>query len=119
MILAGGDGKRLLPLTRKITGDDRPKQFFSVLDGGTLLGQTRDRVRRMVSPRRTLVVVTRTHERFYADQVTSLHSLSVLVQPCNRGTTPSPESIRNRFNSYGTSIQIDPTLFGTGRNRPA
>src|SRR2546422_10730915 len=25
VILAGGDGKRLLPLTRRITGDDRPK----------------------------------------------------------------------------------------------
>lgn len=89
VILAGGDGKRLLPLTRKISGDDRPKQFCSVLDGGTLLDQTRHRVRRMVSPRRTLVVVTRTHERFYADQVTSLHSLSLLVQPYNRGTTPA------------------------------
>jgi len=27
MILAGGEGMRLRPLTRRITGDDRPKQF--------------------------------------------------------------------------------------------
>jgi hypothetical protein len=27
VILAGGDGKRLLPLTRKLASDDRPKQF--------------------------------------------------------------------------------------------
>ena len=31
LILAGGDGKRLLPLTRRIAGDDRPKQFCAVL----------------------------------------------------------------------------------------
>jgi hypothetical protein len=37
VILAGGDGKRLLPLTRRITGDDRPKQFCSVMGKDTLL----------------------------------------------------------------------------------
>jgi hypothetical protein len=31
MILAGGDGKRLLPLTRKLAGDDRPKLFCTVM----------------------------------------------------------------------------------------
>jgi mannose-1-phosphate guanylyltransferase len=31
VILAGGDGKRLLPLTRKLAGDDRPKQFCAVM----------------------------------------------------------------------------------------
>ena len=40
VILAGGDGKRLLPLTRKLSGDDRPKQFCRVLASETLLDQT-------------------------------------------------------------------------------
>jgi hypothetical protein len=31
VILAGGDGTRLKSLTRKIAGDERPKQFCSVL----------------------------------------------------------------------------------------
>ena len=44
VILAGGDGKRLLPLTRRIAGDDRPKQFCSVFGNETLLDQTRKRV---------------------------------------------------------------------------
>jgi hypothetical protein len=37
VILAGGDGKRLLPLTRRIAGDNRPKQFCAIMDGETLL----------------------------------------------------------------------------------
>lgn len=39
LILAGGDGKRLLPLTRRITGDDRPKQFCAIVGDETLLQQ--------------------------------------------------------------------------------
>ena len=37
IILAGGDGTRLKSLTRRITGDERPKQFCPLLDGNTLL----------------------------------------------------------------------------------
>ncbi len=31
IILAGGDGTRLRSLTREIAGDDRPKQFQTLL----------------------------------------------------------------------------------------
>jgi len=89
VILAGGDGKRLLPLTRKIAGDDRPKQFCAVLDGDTLLDQTRRRVKRIIKPLQTLLVVTKTHERFYTDQVAGSPPSCVLAQPCNRGTAPA------------------------------
>jgi len=89
VILAGGDGKRLLPLTTRIAGDNRPKQFCAIMDGETLLAHTRSRVERMVQPRHTLLVVTETHERFYSDQLNDVPSSSLLVQPCNRGTTPA------------------------------
>lgn len=44
IILAGGEGMRLRPLTRRIAGDERPKQFCPFVDGQTLLGRTRARV---------------------------------------------------------------------------
>jgi signal transduction histidine kinase len=69
VILAGGDGTRLLPLTRKITGDDRPKQFCALTGEETLLDRTRSRISLAISGRRTLFVLTRTHERFYRDQL--------------------------------------------------
>ena len=89
LILAGGDGKRLLPLTRRIAGDDRPKQFCAVLGNETLLHQTQRRVSQLVQPQRTLLVLTRTHEPFYADKVVGIPPSRLLIQPSNQGTAPA------------------------------
>jgi mannose-1-phosphate guanylyltransferase len=89
LILAGGDGKRLLPLTRTIAGDDRPKQFCTVLGNKTLLHQTRRRVSRLVQPCQTLVVLTRAHQPFYADEVAGIPTPQLLIQPSNQGTAPA------------------------------
>jgi mannose-1-phosphate guanylyltransferase len=89
VILAGGDGKRLLPLTRRITGDERPKQFCAVVGRETLIDQTRDRVRRIVRPEHTAVVFTKAHERFYSNLASDANRSQVLVQPYNRGTAPA------------------------------
>ncbi len=86
VILAGGDGKRLLPLTRRIAGDDRPKQFCAVVGDATLLQQTRSRVSKVVDPGQTLLVMNKVHERFYKDQVADVPLSRLLVQPQNRGT---------------------------------
>lgn len=86
LILAGGDGIRLRPLTLKIAGDDRPKQFCSVVGGKTLLEQTRRRCALSIPPHRTLVAVTRAHERFYASLLADIPARCMVVQPENRGT---------------------------------
>ena len=65
VILAGGDGTRLKSLTRKIAGDERPKQFCSVLGKVTLLEETRARAALELARERTLYVVNRIHEPYY------------------------------------------------------
>src|ERR1700722_13128418 len=69
VILAGGDGTRLRPLTRQIAGDDRPKQFCVLVGSETLLQQTRRRVSQILPPIQTLVSLTRKHECFYPGEV--------------------------------------------------
>ena len=65
IILAGGEGKRLRSLTRRL-GYDVPKQFCPLLEQETLLQLTLRRVALAVDPAQTLTVVTRSHERFFS-----------------------------------------------------
>jgi mannose-1-phosphate guanylyltransferase len=73
IILAGGDGTRLAPLTRRLAGDGRPKQFCRLIGDDTLLGQTRRRARVLIAPERLLTVVTRHHERSTCQRSRTLH----------------------------------------------
>jgi mannose-1-phosphate guanylyltransferase len=89
VILAGGNGERLRPLTSLLYHDDRPKQFCPIFSGQTLLDQTRARIARVIAPERTMFVVVRAHQRFYESQLSGVDTSRVVVQPSNKGTTPA------------------------------
>jgi mannose-1-phosphate guanylyltransferase len=89
VVLAGGDGTRLQPLTRALTGDNRPKQFCPILGHRTLLGETLGRVAMNAAVTRTLCVVTRDHERYYRQELAHLAPPQIIEQPKNRGTAPA------------------------------
>jgi mannose-1-phosphate guanylyltransferase len=86
VILAGGDGTRLQRLTSKIAGDSRPKQFCRIFGNKSLLGHTRERLRPVFHDTQTMFVVTKTHERFYEDELSDAPGSTLIVQPSNRGT---------------------------------
>lgn len=88
LLLAGGDGRRLRPLTRQIAGDLRPKQFCPILDGETLLDRTRRRADLLTRLDHQVVVVSRSHELYYAPLVRELAPDRLVVQPANAGTAP-------------------------------
>lgn len=89
VILAGGDGTRLRSLTRKIAGDERPKQFCPVLGRATLLEETRGRAALELAPERTLYAVNRVHQFFYAPILAGEPANNLVIQPNNRGTAPA------------------------------
>ncbi len=86
VVLAGGNGVRLRPLSRQLTGDDRPKQFCRLWGGRTLLSQTRRRLKPAIPDERTLLVLTREHQPFYEPELAAEPAAWTIVQPSNRGT---------------------------------
>lgn len=86
VILAGGEGIRLQPLTQYVAGDLRPKQFVRLVGGRSLLRQTLDRTGLSIPWARTTVVVHQRHARYVAEELAGLAGPHVLMQPADRGT---------------------------------
>jgi mannose-1-phosphate guanylyltransferase len=89
VILAGGEGMRLRAVTRLIAGDDRPKQFCKLMGERSLLAETRLRVARTLPSEQTLLVLTKSHERFYTTELADVPPIRMVAQPANRGTLPA------------------------------
>ena len=87
VILAGGDGVRLRPLTKLICGDDRPKQFCPLFGGRTLLEQTLQRSELTIPREQILVSLTGHHSEWYSREP-GLRPSQLVVQPENKGTAP-------------------------------
>ena len=88
LVLAGGDGVRLQPLTRALTGVAMPKQYCRLTGDRSMLEATLARIGPLVGPPRTLAIVNRDHLALAADQLRTLPPANVLVQPRNCDTGP-------------------------------
>lgn len=88
LLLAGGEGRRLRPLTRQISGDTRPKQFCPIFDGETLLERTRRRADLLSRMDHQVVVVSRHHAPYYASLARELAPGRLVVQSHDAGTAP-------------------------------
>jgi mannose-1-phosphate guanylyltransferase len=86
IVLAGGRGVRLAPLVRLLYGDERPKQYATLIGSKSLLLHTVERAALGVAPERTVVVISRGQESYVADELGDRTKATVLVQPSDRGT---------------------------------
>lgn len=86
VVLAGGDGRRLHPITADARGAMVPKQFCSLEGGPTLLETTLARAERLVPSERIVVSVTEPHRRWWRRDLRMLPEDNIVSQPANRGT---------------------------------
>jgi mannose-1-phosphate guanylyltransferase len=87
IVLAGGDGKRVLPLTQSWLGVEKPKQYCTFVGRRSLLQHTVDRAARLCPRDQILTVIDRRH-RHYASAQLGQGLSRVIVQPANRETAP-------------------------------
>ena len=87
VILSGGSGTRLWPLSRK----QRPKQFLPVVDDQTLFQSTLLRLQGMAEIESALVVCNEDHRFMVAEQLreSGLSHQGILLEPVGRNTAPA------------------------------
>lgn len=87
VILSGGSGTRLWPLSRK----NLPKQFLALRGDGTLFQQTVARTRKLKGIGAPAVVCSDEHRFLVAEQLRALKvdGASILLEPVPRNTAPA------------------------------
>lgn len=90
IVLAGGEGKRLQPLVKRLRGDALPKQYVNFIGSRSMIEHTFSRVERMIRPKRLFTVVNRDHLRHpeVNRQLCGRPSETLIVQPENKETGP-------------------------------
>ena len=82
VIMAGGGGTRLWPVSRK----ERPKQLLPLLGEETLFQSTVKRLENLFPPERILVVTVEEQAREMKEQALQIPEENYLIEPAPRGT---------------------------------
>ena len=87
VILSGGSGTRLWPLSRKLY----PKQFIQIRDGKSLFQSTVERILAMGHADKMLVICNEEHRFLAAEQLrlSGLEHSAIILEPVGRNTAPA------------------------------
>ncbi|WP_108470426.1 mannose-1-phosphate guanylyltransferase/mannose-6-phosphate isomerase [Rhodanobacter thiooxydans] len=87
LILSGGSGTRLWPVSRK----NLPKQFLALAGKGTLFQQTIARTRQLPQVAAPIVVASEDHRFLAADQLleAGIEDATIVLEPLARNTAPA------------------------------
>ncbi len=86
VVLAGGAGDRLRPVSDPWGSERPPKQFCTFTGTRSLLQHTLDRVKTVVPQNNVFTVINNGQERFLAESLSCAPPGRILTQPVDRGT---------------------------------
>ncbi len=82
VIMAGGSGTRLWPLSRR----DHPKQLLRLFEGRSLLRRSFERLAGLLEPAQIRVITGREHLEAVAAELPELPRRNLIGEPCGRDT---------------------------------
>lgn len=87
VILSGGSGSRLWPLSRK----NKPKQFLTLFNDSSMFQSTLTRLNGLDSLEAPLIVCNNEHRFMVAEQLQEigLDAKGIILEPCARNTAPA------------------------------
>lgn len=87
IILSGGAGSRLWPLSREL----HPKQFLPLVGNQTMLQCTVSRLQGLVDVQPPVIVCNEAHRFIVAEQLRSpdIGPATIILEPCGRNTAPA------------------------------
>jgi mannose-1-phosphate guanylyltransferase len=88
IVLAGGEGERLRPLTENWLGCHCPKQYCTFVGSRSMLQHTLERTCQLVDTERILTVISCDHIKWFQSSVSAKMAGRVLLQPSNLDTGP-------------------------------
>jgi mannose-1-phosphate guanylyltransferase len=84
VIMAGGIGKKLWPLSRK----KMPKQFVDLLDDGTMVAKTVRRISGIVPEENIFIITSELGRTLLSGSQSSFRRDNIIVEPSSRNTAP-------------------------------
>jgi mannose-1-phosphate guanylyltransferase len=102
VIMAGGTGKRLWPLSRQ----KRPKQVLELLDGQTLLRRCFERLRFMFDIRNIIVLTNAGYADVVRENLSELPVNNVIAEPAVRDTAGAIGLVSTILNKYDHNATI-------------
>ncbi|SFC42933.1 mannose-1-phosphate guanylyltransferase [Clostridium uliginosum] len=82
LILAGGKGSRLYPLSRA----NQPKQFLKVINNKSFLVNTVDRVKPLIDKDNIYVVTNKDYENKIKEELVEINKDNIFIEPANKET---------------------------------